>query len=130
MNYISIHEICSFRHRSKGENRSVQRSPSSDQDLHAQSLEVVNEIKVSIFTVYRAVPLVYNTPRYNIDLDMTQSCCHVVASKLFIHVIFQRSYRKMTIKWSFSYKSFVKIVLLYHDSFIMQSITMDPKIAL
>ena len=42
-----------------------------------------------------------NTPYYNIDLDITRSCCDFQVS--------QRSYRKMTIKWSFSYNSFVKL---------------------
>ena len=33
---------------------------------------------------------------------------HVVAPKYFYHGILQRNYRKMTIKWSFSYNFFVK----------------------
>ena len=99
---------CSFRHRSKGENRSVQRSPSSDQDLHAQSLEVVNEIKVSIFTVYSTFPFVYNTPRPKQGFGYDS---HVVASNFVKHVILLRIYRILTILCSFSYKSLVKLSL-------------------
>ena len=60
----------------------------------------------------------YNTPGYNTDLDITWSC----GSQIFYHGILQRNHRKMTIKWSFSYNSFVK-----HDSLTAQSIPMDPK---
>ena len=44
------------------------------------------------------------------DLDKTQSWCGV-ALKYFYNGILQRNYRKMTIEWSFSYNSFVKLFL-------------------
>ena len=45
---------------------------------------------------------------------------------LFYQGILHKNYRKMTIKWLFSYNSFVK-VSLYHDALIMGSIPMDTK---
>ena len=36
---------------------------------------------------------------------------HLVAANIFNHEILQRKYRKMTIKWSFPYYSFVKLSL-------------------
>ena len=51
----------------------------------------------------------YSIPPYNTDLDITQSCC---GSQFFYHGILQRNYRKMTIKWSFSYNSFVKFPII------------------
>ena len=50
----------------------------------------------------RTVQSLYNTPHYNTDLDITHSCNS-------FHGILQRNYRKMTIEWSFSYNSFVKL---------------------
>ena len=48
--------------------------------------------------------------------------------KYLYHAILQRDYRKMTIKWSFSYYSFVKLPpFKKHDSLITRSIHMDPK---
>ena len=58
------------------------------------------------------------------DLNITWSCC---VSHIFYHGILQRNYRKMTIKWSFSYNSFVKFPLYKHDSLVTLSIPMDPK---
>ena len=37
--------------------------------------------------------------------------CHVMAPNFFYHGILQRNYRKMTTKWSFLDKSFVKWLL-------------------
>ena len=74
------------------------------------------------------VHFLYNTPHYIMDLDthVTQSSC---GSQLFLyHCILQRNYWKMTIKWSFSYKSFVKLSLyLEHSSLITLSIPIGPK---
>ena len=42
------------------------------------------------------------------DLDIIQSSC---GSHFFYHGTLQMNYRKMTIKWSFSYNSFVKLSL-------------------
>ena len=53
------------------------------------------------------------------NLDTSQPC---YGSKKFYRGILQRNYRKMTIKWSFSYNSFVKLSL---D--VSQSILMAPK---
>ena len=52
------------------------------------------------------VQSLYNTPHYYMYLDLTQLCCD---SHFFYHGILQRNYRKMTIEWSFSYYSFVKL---------------------
>ena len=65
------------------------------------------------------VQSLYNTPRYNMDLDIMLA--------IFYHGILQRNYRKMTFNWSFSYNCFVKIVPLYHTSLIKPSIPMDSK---
>ena len=54
-----------------------------------------------------SIKVITNTNRYNTDLDKTLSSL-VVAPKFFNQVIFQRDYRKMTIKWSFAFSSFVK----------------------
>ena len=56
------------------------------------------------------VKSLYKTICYNTDLDITWSHS-VIAHNFFYHEILQRSYRKMTMKWSFSYKSFVKLSL-------------------
>ena len=52
------------------------------------------------------VQSLYNTPPYNTDMDITQLCC---GSQFFYHGFLQRNYRKMTMKWSFPYNSFVKL---------------------
>ena len=49
-----------------------------------------------------------------------------MASKLFYHGILLRNYRKMTIKWSFSYNSFVKLSV----DLIEWPTRMDPKYSL
>ena len=54
------------------------------------------------------VQSLYNTPCCNRNWDITQSCC---GSQSFYHGILRRNYRKMTILWSFSYKSIVKLSL-------------------
>ena len=54
------------------------------------------------------VQSLYNTPHYNTDLDIT---CHGVAKKKVNHGILQRNYKKMTIKWPFSYVFFAKLSL-------------------
>ena len=44
--YSVIKKFWCFRHRSKGDNRPLQRSPSSDQEPPGgDSMEVVNEVK-------------------------------------------------------------------------------------
>ena len=53
----------------------------------------------------------------------TEQSHNVVALKCFYHGILQRDYRKMTIKWSFSYNSFLKLSLYYWR----QSVLIDPK---
>ena len=53
----------------------------------------------------------YNTPGYSADLDMKLWKCHAAAPKFLYHVILDRNYRKITIKWSFSYNSSVKLSL-------------------
>ena len=60
------------------------------------------------------------------DLVITQIWIehgHFVAPELLYHRILQRNYRKMTIAWSFSYNSFVKLSI-YN---VIQFIPMDPK---
>ena len=49
----------------------------------------------------------YNTPHYNVDLDITRACCR----SQFFFLILQRNCRKMTINWSFFYHFFVKLSL-------------------
>ena len=61
----------------------------------------------------------YKVPQYNMDLDITWP-------KYFYHGILPRDYRKMTIKRSFSYNSFVKLSL-YNMIHLTRSIPMDPK---
>ena len=54
----------------------------------------------------------YNTPHYNTDLNNNTVILWLpkcIAMELFCHGILQRNYRKMTILWSFSYNSFVKL---------------------
>ena len=57
---------------------------------------------------------------------------YVVAPKIFNHGILQRNFRKMTIRWSFSYVSFVKLSLyntihLQHNPFLWtQNIIIEP----
>ena len=73
------------------------------------------------------VQTLYNILHYNTDLDITRPCC---GSQTFDHWILQRNYRKMTIKWSFSCNSFVKLMYcpkIYNDSFITQSIHTDSQ---
>ena len=48
----------------------------------------------------------------------------------FYHGILQRNYRKMTMKWSFSYYSFIKLSLYLHNSLITQTIPRTPNIVL
>ena len=64
-----------------------------------------------LLTLYMSSRLLsfYSILPYNADLDITQSCC---GSQFFYHGILQRNYRKMTIKWSFSYNSFVKFPII------------------
>ena len=75
----------------------------------------------------------YNAPHYNMDLDRTWSCSGsqtFLLLKFYIYYgILQRNSRKMTIKWSFSYNSFVKLSLYIKkkNSFITGSISMDTK---
>ena len=45
-----------------------------------------------------------------------------MAPKFFYHGILQRNYRKMTITWSFSYNSFVKLYL-YNMIHLLQGST-------
>ena len=61
----------------------------------------------------------------NTDSDITRSCS---GFQIFYHGILQRKYWKMTISWSFSYNSFVKLSLfnMVHK-FITGSIPMDLK---
>ena len=54
--------------------------------------------------ITNTVQLLYNTPHYSMDLDITWSCC---GSQIFYHGILQRNYKKITIKWSFFYNFFV-----------------------
>ena len=58
--------------------------------------------------VHLIVQFLYSTPHYNMDLDITQSCC---GFQIIYHGILQRNDRKMCIKWSFSYSSFVELCL-------------------
>ena len=62
-----------------------------------------------------SVKFLYNTTHYYTDLDITWPCCD---SQNILPWNFTKKLRKMTMKWSFSYNSFVKIVLLLYDSFI------------
>ena len=57
-----------------------------------------NELSQIVYT-YRVQSL-YKTLHYKMDLDITRSCC---GSQVFNHGILPKNYRKMTIKWSFSY---------------------------
>ena len=50
----------------------------------------------------------YNTPHFNTGLDIAWSC---YSSQFFYHGILQMNYRKMIIKWSFSYNILVKLSL-------------------
>ena len=54
----------------------------------------------------------YNTPHYNMDLDIHG---HNVASSFFYHRILQNNYRKMAISWSFVKLSLYNLVYLYHS---------------
>ena len=65
--------------------------------------------KMNIYFMIYRVQSLYNMPHYKTDLDITRSCC----GSLIFHYrgILQRNYRKMTIPWSFSYHSFVKLSL-------------------
>ena len=65
------------------------------------------------------VQSLYNTPCFNMDLDITRSCC---VSKIVLPLHFTKELWKMTIKWLLC-----KIVPLNHDSLITHSIPMDPK---
>ena len=67
------------------------------------------------------VQSLYNTPNFNMNVNLTHSCC---VSQFFYHGILQRNYRKMTIKWSFSY-SFVKLSL--YNKIDLQPIPKDLK---
>ena len=49
---------------------------------------------------------------------------HVVALKFVNHGLLQRNDRKMTMKWSFSYHSFVKLKLLLYNNTIPLDCTM------
>ena len=81
---------------------SVYNTPCYSMDLprNAKSLSIA----LNTHTVHS----LYNIPHYNIDLDITRSCGSQFS---FFHGILQRKYRKMTIRWSFSYYSFVKLSL-------------------
>ena len=48
----------------------------------------------------------YNISHYNSDFNRTWLYW---GSQFFYHGILQKNYRKMTIKWSFSYNSFVEL---------------------
>ena len=61
------------------------------------------------------------------DVENLSSAAVVIGALRVNHGILQRNYRKMTIKWSFSYNSFVKVYLYQQDSLITWSISMDPK---
>ena len=60
------------------------------------------------FGKYCTVQFLYKKLHYHSNLDILRSCC---GSQVFYHGILQRNYRKMTIIWSFSYNSFVKLLL-------------------
>ena len=49
-----------------------------------------------------------------------------MAPNFFHHGHLQRNYRKMTIKWSFSYNSFVKLSLYITIHLLIRSIYLDP----
>ena len=64
----------------------------------------------------------HNMPHFNTDFDVTWSFC---CPHIFFYLgILQRNYRKMTMKRSFSYNSFVKLSLK-HDSLISGFLLMD-----
>ena len=52
----------------------------------------------------------YKTPHYNTNLDITYMDM-LWLLKYFYHGILQNDYRKMTMKWSFSYNPFVTLSL-------------------
>ena len=78
-----------------------------NQYLNTMLQKLAKELPVSWhFTRYNAVDTVqslYNTPHYNMDSDITLM--------MWLHGFLQRYYRKMTMKWSFSYNTFVKLFL-------------------
>ena len=51
------------------------------------------------------IQFLYNKPHYNTDLDNKV----VLWPPIFLNGNLQKNYRKMTIKWSFPYHSFVKL---------------------
>ena len=60
------------------------------ENLHALNLEP------NLFPFKECtVKSLYNISSYNTDLDITWSCC---GSQMFYNRIFQRNYRKMTVK--------------------------------
>ena len=77
------------------------------------------------------VKSIYNAHHYNMNLNITRSCC---GSQFFTIEFYkkkkrrmlQRDYRNMTKKWSFFNNSFVKVPL-YHNSLLTRTIPMDTK---
>ena len=67
--------------------------------MYSSRKKIKNVILVQKMYVYprgweqNTVQSFYNTPRCNMDLDITPSCC---GPKFFHSVILQRNYRKMT----------------------------------
>ena len=63
------------------------------------------------FNIYlqQCSPLMIQSSRYNMSLSINPSCCgsHIIFYLGFL----QSNYRKMTMEWSFSYNSFVKLSL-------------------
>ena len=76
------------------------------------------------------VQSIYNAHHYNMNLNITRSCCgsHFITIEFYKKKrrMLQRDYRKMTKKWSFFNSSFVKVPL-YHSSLLTHIIPMDPK---
>ena len=64
---------------------------------------VVDRLNTGAFGEQGTVQSLYNTPRYNMDLDITG----IWLRNFFYTANLQMNYREMTIKWSFSYDSFV-----------------------
>ena len=70
----------------------------------SSSLYIVSEQAVQgIASTFQSL---YNTPCFYMESDIIWSC---YSSQFFYHVILQNNYKRMTMKWSFPYNSFVKL---------------------
>ena len=99
----------------------------SESSIWAIFLEEKRKLECSLFIAHLVITQIQISHIVTTRIQISHS--HSVAPKFFYCEILQRNYREMTIKWSFSYNSFVKLSLYIkiHSLVITQSIPMDPK---